>query len=270
VQASSVYFKPESFKIGVGQEIQIDLLINTNRKEINAIEGEIILPDNIQLTDINDSKSIISFWVEKPKLNTEKIIFSGVIPNGFRGIINTDSLNRQDGQIISLVVKGKQVSSGEVELDKIRVLLNDGAGSEDVVEIAGAVFEVLEDFVEGVVVDKPTDTTPPEDFPVIFSSDPSIFSGQYFISFNTRDRDSGISFYEVKEGRGEWRVAESPYLLENQSVSRVFVKAVDRAGNQKIVEIETGINNTMRNFITFIVILFVVILLAWILKKFRK
>jgi len=86
------------------------------------------------------------------------------------------------------------------------------------------------------------DSTPPEDFKPKIGRDPAVFEGKYFLSFATTDKTSGIDHYEVLEQkrtlvRGE-KAAESPYLLKDQSLkSKILVKAVDKAGNERISEI---------------------------------
>ncbi len=91
-------------------------------------------------------------------------------------------------------------------------------------------------------------------------SDQRVFDGQYFIIFDAQDKQTGIDHYEVLEsepgaesagesGRSDlirrfikgktpqWKVAQSPYLLEDQKLqSEVHVKAVDKAGNERTVK----------------------------------
>ncbi|GAI25310.1 unnamed protein product, partial [marine sediment metagenome] len=64
------------------------------------------------------------------------------------------------------------------------------------------------------------DTTPPEASQLKIGKDPSIFEGKYFLSFVAQDKMSGVDYYEVKEGKRDWKRVESPYLLEDQSLSK--------------------------------------------------
>ena len=64
-----------------------------------------------------------------------------------------------------------------------------------------------------------TDTEPPLPFTPKLERDPNLDGGKYVVIFNTEDKDSGIDHYEVKDGSGPWVVAESPYVLKDQSVS---------------------------------------------------
>ena len=103
------------------------------------------------------------------------------------------------------------------------------------------------------------DMTPPEEFQPEIGKDPSIFEGKYFLSFATTDKTSGVDHYEIleepqrnllkriftqsrhkteHETTQNWKVGESPYLLGDQSLkTKILVKAVDKAGNEKISEI---------------------------------
>lgn len=88
------------------------------------------------------------------------------------------------------------------------------------------------------------DATPPEEFTPEVSQDSTVFEGKYFLSFSTTDKTSGVDHYEILETRnqkienGTWKVGGSPYLLGDQSLqSKILVKAVDKAGNERIAEI---------------------------------
>jgi len=91
------------------------------------------------------------------------------------------------------------------------------------------------------------DATPAEPFEPKIGKDPSMFEGKYFLSFLAIDKSSGIDHYEVREEKIDlfgtakvsgWEVNKSPYLIKDQTLgSLVKVKAVDRAGNERIAEI---------------------------------
>jgi len=80
------------------------------------------------------------------------------------------------------------------------------------------------------------DTTPPEHFEALISRDPSLFNNQYFVSFFTTDKGSGVARYEVREGDRDFLRAQSPHLLLDQSLESVIqIKAVDKAGNEIVI-----------------------------------
>ena len=125
------------------------------------------------------------------------------------------------------------------------------------------------------------DTTPPEPFEPQIGQDPKVFEGKYFLSFVTQDRMSGVAHYEVAELRRtllggteekkEWKVGESPYLLEDQSLRSVIkVKAVDKAGNERIEEIVPPYKVTWKDVLVIILILIGAGVIYWIIRKIKK
>src|SRR5690606_16980494 len=92
------------------------------------------------------------------------------------------------------------------------------------------------------------DTIPPEKFTIYLERTPNAFSNDYYIVFNTTDKQSGIDHYEVIEepledqmlftwgaATAPWVKARSPYMLKDQSLnSTIRVRAIDKAGNEYI------------------------------------
>jgi hypothetical protein len=127
------------------------------------------------------------------------------------------------------------------------------------------------DWSEKTVFRAMIDSVPPEEFKPEIGRDPAIFEGKYFLSFATVDKMSGIDHYETLETRDKkqdiWKKVESPYLLEDQSLqSKILVKAVDKAGNEKISEIIPPAKPFPYWIIPVIVICLVII--GWIIKKY--
>jgi len=82
------------------------------------------------------------------------------------------------------------------------------------------------------------DATPPEPFKLEIGQDPTVFEGKYFLSFYTTDKTSGIDYFEIKEGKRASKIISSPYVLEDQTLqSKITVKAIDKAGNERISQI---------------------------------
>ena len=115
------------------------------------------------------------------------------------------------------------------------------------------------------------DATPPEEFKPEIGKAPAVFEGKYFLSFATIDRMSGVAHYEISETRNQkqeaWKVGESPYLLEDQGLRSIIkVKAVDKAGNERIAEYLPA----KKPFPYWIILLIVVglAIIIWIARKF--
>jgi hypothetical protein len=82
------------------------------------------------------------------------------------------------------------------------------------------------------------DRTPPESFDAVVARDKEAFGGSYFVSFAATDGQSGVNYYEVKEGSMEPEKAVSPYVLKDQMLSQeITITAVDFAGNVRRVDI---------------------------------
>jgi hypothetical protein len=129
---------------------------------------------------------------------------------------------------------------------------NDGFGTKAVLAMYGASIDVsktpsteLRDPWRDAVI---TDTIPPEKFSISVQKDDVAFNGDFFVAFNTTDKQTGIDHYEIMEepssqiaafdwGRADapWKEARSPYILKDQSLNSIIrVKAIDKAGNEYI------------------------------------
>lgn len=262
VHAATLYMSPSKTEMHSGDTIAVAVRIDTDEDEcINVIDGVITYSANISPVDISRGESILPIWVEEPVINKEKktVSFAGGIPNGYCGRIEGDP--GLTNIVLELVfqapglVVGSSGDESEASIrfaDGTRVLLNDGFGSEARLKTFGSdvtlhrqpgptVINEWRDRIE-------EDTIPPGEFSISLERDPSAFRGQYFIVFNTTDKQSGIDHYQVMEepldvlnrfkfgaANAPWTQARSPYLLEDQSLnSTIRVKAVDKAGNEYI------------------------------------
>ena len=236
-QGAILYFEPDVQEIGVGQQFQVDISLNAENEAINAVEGKIVFPGELlELKEIRDGNSIINFWVERPKTESNnQIIFSGITPGGY--------IDKQ-GLIFSTIFQSKNEGKGTIEIQEAKTLLNDGKGTEASLTISNFQFLISKQIpISQIPIPEIKDTDPPEDFKPEVASDPTIFDGKWFLVFATQDKGSGVDHYEVKETRqrfldifSKWVTAESPYILRDQELrSYVFVKAVDKAGNERII-----------------------------------
>ena len=274
-QAALLYFDPDVAEIYRGDTTIIDLRIDTDEGEcINTVDVVIQYDATIQAEDVSRGQSILSLWVEDPVIDpvNHTITLAGGIPNGYCGRIAGDpSLTNVVAQIV-FRSPGFAIGAGANPVAKItidprtQVLLNDGFGTPAPLRTTEVAINLLStagpqntDAWKNQVSD---DIMPPGDFVITLSREESAFSGKYFISFNSQDKQSGIDHYEVMEepiadmysftwGRADapWVVAESPYVLTDQSLnSTIRVRAIDKAGNKTIAvfvptEAMRGISN---------------------------
>ena len=128
----------------------------------------------------------------------------------------------------------------------------------------------------GVVQNQPLDTEPPLDFVPVVIHDTQSYDGKYAIMFSTKDADSGIDHYEIKEGGGDWQAVTSPYVLKDQTLQgQVLVKAVDHIGNTKIEQValpiqehpNTALVNLIAVLLVFIILCVIILCRRWLTKK---
>ena len=260
--AATLYLDPNQSELNRGDSIKISVRLDTADSEcVNAIDGVISYSENIQPVDISRGNSIFSMWVEEPIINKENrtITFAGGIPNGYCGRIPGDP--RLTNNIVDLVFQspgmqvGSSESGNEVSIDfapNTVVYLNDGFGTIASTSFLGAKItlsrEVGSEIINPWQDIVQNDVIYPEKFSISLERTTNAFSNDYFITFNTTDKQSGIDHYEVIEEaldsknvfqwgavNAPWVEAKSPYVLSDQSLnSTIRVRAIDKAGNEYI------------------------------------
>ncbi len=266
-QNVSILFEPDKKDFNLVEEFEVKVNIETYGKNINAIQGKIYLSPNLELIGIKTGDSIITSWVERPKAEMP-IIFTGVIIGGFEGLIEVFHYPKKlPGNILTLVVKAKSMGPAYIEMREPRVLLNDGQGTEVEALAPRFSFQILSS-VNSTVIEY-ADT-----LPVIVSAeimrDPLLYDGKYALIFAGEDKGSGISYFEVQEGKGEWVKTESPYILADQSLrSEINLKAVNFAGKETIQKVALpGTEKRDRN--KYILVVGIFILAMLVERYFRK
>lgn len=248
-EAVELNLTSQSQEIRSGDQFEAGFFLNTDNEDINAVEGKIVFPaDLLELKEIRDGNSIINFWIERPSVSRQtdakqeretnaNIVFSGIIPGGYLG---------KKGLIFSVVFQSIQEGQGSIEIRDIKALLNDGKGTAANVTISNLQFVISGQAPasQPAAVER-KDADMPEVFEPIVTSDPAVLGGKYFLVFATQDKGSGIDHYEIQENRKQkienrmWIEAESPYVLKDQNLkSYIYVKAVDKAENERVAVVE--------------------------------
>jgi len=295
VSASQTFFEVDKTIIRAGDIFEVSFFINTEGEDINAIEGKIIFPEKyILLKEIRDGSSIINFWVERPNLINGEISFAGIIPGGYLS---------KKGFIFSLIFQALEDGGGLAEVKSLNVLANDGQGTpvETITKDTQIqIFQKTETPVlstSSIFQNETFKTTEPfgikdSNLPEIFEpkvvSDINLLDGKYFLVFATQDKGSGIDYYEVREQKvltifksdyviweNNWNKVDNLHVLGDQSLhSFIYVKAVDKAGNERIAIIHP--KNQVKLFEIWwfwaITVLSIVLFLGvfLIIKKIRK
>lgn len=235
--AAEIFYDADTRKVKANTEFEVGVFLNAESENINAIEGTLRFPaDILEFKELNDGNSIVNFWVERPSRRVEnEIIFSGITPGGFVG---------KRGLIFKIAFLAKDEGNGKLEMQNIKALLNDGNGTAADISVSPLKIIVTSQDLSLPPKKEAKDQEPPESFKPEIARDPAIFDGKWFLVFATQDKKSGIDHYEVKETRyrifsfSKWTSAESPYTLRDQKLrSYIFVKAVDKAGNTRVVKL---------------------------------
>ena len=247
----------------LSNEFKIEAVLDSE-EPINALEGEIFFSGGYAgLESVSDGNSIINFWIQRPRATANNHLeFAGVIPGGFKG---------RQGGLFTMIFKSKsQLNPGEkipnfIVAQKIRGLVNDGQPSA--AKLVLAPFDLIIPSETGRT--KLKDYDPPENFTPEIGRDPLVFAGKYFLVFGTQDKDSGVSYYEVKEGGRSFLRAKSPYLLVNQSLTEwIFVRAVDYAGNIREATVQPS--KYEFPYKLFFVVLIAFVILGYLLLKYAR
>ncbi len=306
VRAATLYLDPAQGDYGPGDTIIAKIKLDNEGECINAIESGIAFSENLRAVDFSIGESIVNIWIEKPdtgdmnKINIDrKINFSGGIPGGYCGGIKGDiGESNIVGEVIFSVLglNGEGQDRARVEImPESRLLINDGKGTPAELKLTNAEFSILAGKSQETDrwqarIDE--DDIAAEPFTIELLGGQNIFEGKYFIVFLAQDKQTGIDHYEVLEIRPEqeesgsknifsylftgkepqWKTAQSPHLLEDQSLqSNIYVKAVDKAGNERTVkyfpEGKTGnklsiLSQLGGNMLLLIVAVFVILVIA--------
>ena len=272
VFASTLYIDTNRSDFSVGDTVLFRVRIDSENQDINTVEGEVLLDYPVgaaSLAGISTADSQFSLWPGKPlpsESNTS-ISFAGGSPGG---------LNSKDAIIFNIVLKLQKVGQVTLTPNNFSVYLHDGKGTKDAVGVRNVVTDVMPKKPDSQSVDDwnnvtLNDKTPPEPFEITPGQDPSIFDNQYFVSFFAVDKDSGIDYYEIKEGDRDFIRAESAHLLQDQSLkSIVQIKAVDKAGNEAVVVPQISVPPEIPSVKYLIWILVGVAILAIIIAVIRR
>lgn len=229
--AATLTLVPVPTHIGIGDTVQVTLLIES-QMPVNAFSGSLEYPFSMEPLSISDGSSIVSIWIERPIVEAGRIRFAGLTPGGFSGT---------GGKLFSVIFRATTPGTAIFSVSDTAVLRDDGAGSSEPTSASPLSLSVATEATGGFVA--PADTEAPEPFTPQLEEDSALFGGESYLAFTASDKSSGIDHYEVAETRvpsffAAWlhyQRAESPYVfVDHYLTSDVYIKAVDRAGNERI------------------------------------
>ncbi|OGH87469.1 MAG: hypothetical protein A3J93_02965 [Candidatus Magasanikbacteria bacterium RIFOXYC2_FULL_42_28] len=266
--AASLYFNSPKTDYTVGEQFTASVLVDSVSEPINAFEGKLVFSDDqLEVKEIFIGNSIINFWLDAPKADKGEIRFSGIVPGGFQG---------DNGLLFSAVFRVLSTGSGAIKFSDYKLLLNDGLGTMAVTTVANLNLTIKPLAIGASAPDYLPfpDGTLPEEFTPELTRSPEEFGNQWFLVFATQDKGSGIDYYEVCEGsQDNCEKTDSPYILKDQNlVGKIFVKAVDKRGNGRLVVLEPpgGLvwYEKYQNYVIILLVSIASILL--VLKKYAR
>lgn len=230
-QGAQLRLIPGQAQVGPNQLFKVDVFLDTQDEDINALEGSIAIVGEVaEIKKVLDGNSIINFWVVSPAINNQRqLTFSGIIPGGYTG---------KRGLLFSLVIGTKESGKGSLQVQEFSALLNDGKGTKAQSIRGEYVFAITPGVASSNLSLSTQDSTKPDIVMAKITRDPDVFEGKWFLIFAAQDKESGIDHYEVQEAKGNkgnaWKRAQSPLLLADQELaSTIYVKAIDKEGNEQ-------------------------------------
>jgi len=236
----------------LGKSFNIDLFVDSQQEDINALEAEISFSsDTLEIQEVRIGSSIINLWVQEPIVENNIIKFSGIVPGGYGG----------DGDfVMSLIFKTKKNGPAHINIDRALSLANDGLGTKLNTSFSNFNFDITEDAPVEVVKVGIVDLEKPEPFQPIITKIPDIAGDDYVLLFFTQDKNSGLSHFEIKEGLGFYKRVSSPYILKRQELDvDIYIRAVDKAGNIRQEIIRAPFYSPWYKKIDIYVIIYIVI-----------
>lgn len=303
--AARIFLDPVSLQVNRTDTFYVPVRVDAQGVCINAAHVAIAYdPSALSVQDISTGDSFFTLWTVPPRVEREgtretgKIIFEGGIPGGYCGRVEGDpGLTNILARLVVSAVPGISASTTDraslIVLPETQVILHDGQGTIAPLTVQGADFTLLQ--ATGTpsnvwLSDVKRDTIMPEFFDITLVTGPSVGNNRHYIAFSTIDKQSGIDHYEILETDPDrfgiltwvprdayWVRGESPYILRDQNLhSKIMVKAIDKAGNERVVEYTppmSALTVLTRPLILFPAILTLVvvgIILFWVLRHRRR
>lgn len=267
---ADMFLKTQSENYRIGEQFIVTIsLLSEEQNPINALDISVgFSQENLKFVQSIESGSIISFFVDRPKIQNGKIVFSGITPSGFFGAINPilGEHKIEPVKIIDLIFEPIASGRAEIFLDKSELFRADGSGLPVVFNTWSKILNIKDEVFKNEI--NISDTEPPLEFNSQILKDKNI-SSRYLLIFNTSDEQTGIDRFEVLEKGRKKVIATSPYILKNNPPKgEITVFAYDKAGNVRVSiinapDVKVGRQNTL-------IIIAIITLVVFLLQRRKK
>ena len=271
--AASVYLNSNSKNVYPGDVFVVEARISSPDELINVVDGTLLFDrSKATVKELSTGGSAFTLWAEQPSFSNDNgtVRFIGGVPEGF---------DLENGLILKIVFSAVKEGNLDVSFsDGSSVFLSDGKGTRASLETKPVTIPIAKRPAQTPLKNEwrdivGQDTTSPVFIESLISRDARLFDNQYFVNFFAVDEDSGIAYYEIREGDGSFIRAESPYILKDQSLQgSVQIKAIDKAGNEMAIIPERALAPTVSyaKYLVWLLIFFTACVLFLGVKWFLR
>lgn len=226
---TEVSFSPRSGSFVEGSLFQVPIFINTKGRSINGIDVRINFDkDRLSIVNPTGGKSIIGVWIEPPVYDNTNgtASYVGVVPDG----ITTNA-----GLIGTITFKARATGQAVVSVsNRSEVLLNDGLGTETVVDLGRAEYNILVKAPEGVAVF--SETHPFQDN--WYNNNSPVFSWV---------KDQGVTGFSFVLDNKPSTIPDN--VVDIEETTKIFEELPDGLGYFHIKAIKGGVWGTTGHFL---------------------
>lgn len=273
--AATAYLVPDFQTVAVDDIVAVGIYLDTQGMQPNTIEGQIYIDpgsEKIDIAQLSMAGSVLDFWPQNPSLdNSSLITFTGGTPGGF---------NQSDGLLFKIVFKAKREGQVVFSPANFKAYNNDANATPLGTTFNPLTINILPK-VEGVPQDQwldviSNDNQPPQGLTATIGQDSRLFDGRKFITILATDDQSGLDYFEVKEGDYEpARTGETYVLLDQTESVPIIISAYDKAGNVSRIlltptaKVQTG-PKVVLSWVTLIVVIALMMFIIFNIIKKKK
>lgn len=270
--AADLFIQTKNDEYRIGEQFIVSVaVISEEANQINAVDLKFgFSEETLKFISSIERDSIISLFVDRPKMDNGVVTLSGITPGGFYGVIDPiiDPQKLLPVKIIDFIFEPIASGRGEITLSDGTLYRNDGSGLPVVFTPWPKILNIKDEIFESKI--DLMDETPPLPFEIQVIKDEGIKG--YLLIFNAKDEGSGIDHYEIFEEGRSMAISDSPYVLKNKPPKgTITVRAYDKAGNIQSTSIESPEFPAEKSINIFsIIAIIILIVLVLIYRKKRS